>query len=174
MHVVTARPAADEYAPYYDRYISRVGEGDLRTILSDQLTTTLKFLESIPESRAGHRYAPDKWSIRQVMGHINDSERIFAYRALRIGRGDETPLAGFEQDDYIEPGRFDERTLRDLTEEFGHVRRASIALFAHFDEEALSRRGTASGYGVSVRALGYIIAGHELHHLAILRERYLG
>jgi len=168
-----ARPGTDEYAPYYGTYIGKVPEGDLRSMLSSQLTETLALIRSIPESRGGHRYAPDKWSIRQVLGHLADSERIFSYRALRIGRGDPTPLPGFEQDDYVPTGRFDDRTLRDLADELGAVRQATIHLFAHLDEAALERRGTASGKPVSVRALAYIIAGHELHHVGILKTRYL-
>jgi len=168
-----ARPGTDEYAPYYGTYIGKVPDGDLRSMLSSQLTETLALIRSIPESRGGHRYAPDKWSIRQVLGHLADSERIFSYRALRIGRGDSTPLPGFEQDDYVPTGRFDDRTLRDLADELGAVRQATIHLLAHLDEAALERRGTASGKTVSVRALAYIIAGHELHHVGILKTRYL-
>jgi hypothetical protein len=173
MSASTARPGANDYAPYYDRYISRVSEGDIVSTLTDQLPAYLELIRSIPESRGTHRYAPGKWSIKESLGHVNDTERIFAYRGLRIARGDATPLPGFEQNDYIAPGRFDERTLSDLAEEFAHIRRASIALFAPLDDEALDRRGTASGFPVTVRAMGYIIAGHALHHMAILRERYL-
>jgi uncharacterized damage-inducible protein DinB len=168
-----ARPGTDEYAPYYGTYIGKVPDGDLRSMLSSQLAETLALIQSIPESRGGHRYAPDKWSIKEVLGHLADSERIFSYRALRIARGDATPLPGFEQDDYIPAGGFDGRTLRDLADELAAVRQATIHLFAHLDQTALERRGTASGKPVSVRALAYIIAGHELHHLGILKTRYL-
>ena len=168
-----ARPGTDEYAPYYGTYIGKVPDGDLRAMLSSQLRETLALIRSIPESRGGHRYAPDKWSIKEVLGHLVDSERIFSYRALRIGRGDSTPLPGFEQDDYVPSGRFGERTLHDLADELGAVRQATIHLFAHLDEAALERRGTASGKSISVRALAYIIAGHELHHVGILKTRYL-
>jgi uncharacterized damage-inducible protein DinB len=168
-----ARPGTDEYAPYYGTYIGKVPDGDLRSMLSSQLAETLALIQSIPESRGGHRYAPDKWSIKEVLGHLADSERIFSYRALRIARGDATPLPGFEQDDYVPAGGFDGRTLRDLADELAAVRQATIHLFAHLDQTALERRGTASGKPVSVRALAYIIAGHELHHLGILKTRYL-
>ena len=168
-----ARPGTDEYAPYYGTYIGKVPDGDLRAMLSSQLAETLALIQSIPESRGGHRYAPDKWSIKEVLGHLVDSERIFSYRALRIGRGDSTPLPGFEQDDYVPSGRFGERTLHDLADELDAVRQATIHLFAHLDEAALERRGTASGKSISVRALAYIIAGHELHHVGILKTRYL-
>lgn len=167
------RPATDEYAPYYGTYIGKVPDGDVRALLSSQLVETLALIRSIPESRGGHRYAPDKWSIREVLGHIVDSERIFSYRALRIGRGDATPLPGFEQNDYVPMGGFDARTLSDLADELAAVRQATTLLFAHFDRAALERRGTASGNPVSVRALAYIITGHERHHVGILKTRYL-
>lgn len=168
-----ARPGTDEYAPYYGTYIGKVPDGDLRAMLASQLVETLALVRSIPESRGGHRYAPDKWSIKGVLGHLADSERIFSYRALRIGRGDTTPLPGFEQDDYVPMGNFDARTLRDLADELAAVRQATLHLFAHLDQAAFERRGTASGKPVSVRALAYIIAGHELHHVGILKTRYL-
>jgi uncharacterized damage-inducible protein DinB len=168
-----ARPGTDEYAPYYGTYIGKVPDGDLRSMLSAQLAETLALIRSIPEARGGHRYAPDKWSIKGVLGHLADSERIFSYRALRIARGDATPLPGFEQDDYVPAGGFDDRTLRDLAEELAAVRQATSHLFAHLDPAALERRGTASGKPISVRALAYIIAGHELHHVGILKTRYL-
>ncbi|HET7250561.1 MAG TPA: DinB family protein [Gemmatimonadales bacterium] len=168
-----ARPGTDEYAPYYGTYIGKVPDGDLRAMLASQLAETLALIRSIPESRGGHRYAPDKWSIKGVLGHLADSERIFSYRALRIGRGDTTPLPGFEQDDYVPMGNFDARTLRDLADELAAVRQATLHLFAHLDQAAFERRGTASGKPVSVRALAYIIAGHELHHVGILKTRYL-
>jgi hypothetical protein len=168
-----ARPGADEYAPYYGTYIGKVPDGDLRSMLSSQLAETLALIRSIPESRGGHRYAPDKWSVREVLGHLADSERIFSYRALRIARGDATPLPGFEQNDYVPAGAFDARTLRDLADELAAIRQATIHLFAHLDPAAFERRGTASGKPVSVRALAYIIAGHELHHVGILKTRYL-
>ena len=168
-----ARPGTDEYAPYYGTYIGKVPDGDVRALLSSQLAETLELIRSTPESRGGYRDAPDKWSIKEVLGHLTDSERIFSYRALRIGRGDSTPLPGFEQDDYVPSGGFDARTLRDLADELAAVRQATIHLFAHFDAMALERRGTASGNPVSVRALAYIIAGHERHHVGILKSRYL-
>ena len=143
---VIPRPAADEFAPYYGKYIARVPDGDLCRILADQLAETLALIRSIPEARGTHRYAPGKWSIKEVFGHVCDSERIFSYRALRIARGDATPLPGFEQDDYIPTGRFDQRTLADLSEELAAVRQATLQLFRHLDPTALARRGTASGH----------------------------
>lgn len=167
------RPGSDEYVPYYGTYIAKVPEGDVHALLASQLAETLALIRSIPESRGAHRYAPDKWSIKEVIGHILDAERIFSYRALRIGRGDKTPLPGFEQNDYVPQGHFDSRTFGDLAEELAAVRQATIQLFAHLDGAALERRGTASGHPISVRALAYIIAGHERHHVGILKTQYL-
>lgn len=168
-----ARPGKDEYAPYYERYTSLVPEGDVVETLERQLGETLALLRTVDEERAGSRYAPGKWSVKEVVGHVIDGERIFAYRALRFARGDQTALPGFEQDDYIETANFDARTLQDLAEEFEHVRRSTLKLFRGLPEEAWLRRGTASESEVSVRALAHIIAGHEAHHVNILRERYL-
>ena len=170
---VIARPAADEFTSYYGKYIARVPDGDLCRILADQLAETLALIRSIPEARGTHRYAPGKWSIKEVLGHVCDSERIFSYRALRIARGDATPLPGFEQDDYIPTGRFDRRTLADLSEELSAVRHATLELFRHLDATALARRGTASDHAITPRALAYVIAGHERHHVAGLKENYL-
>ena len=167
------RPAAEEYDPYYANYIARVPEGDLSAILERQLGDTLDLVRSIPEERGGHRYAPGKWSIKEALGHVIDSERVFAYRVLRFARADPTPLPGYEQGDYVPAGRFDARTLADLAEELAAVRRGTIHLLRHLDEAALSRRGNANGETISVRALAYIIAGHERHHVEILRTRYL-
>lgn len=168
------RPDKTEFAPYYGRYVDKVPDGPIVDVLASGMNETLTLLRSIPEARADHRYAPGKWSIKEVVGHVIDGERVFAYRALRFARRDETPLASFEQDDYVPAGNFGARTLADLADEFEAVRGATIHLFRHFDETQLSRRGTAADNPVSVRALGYITAGHEVHHREILRERYLG
>ncbi|HEY7686838.1 MAG TPA: DinB family protein [Gemmatimonadales bacterium] len=168
-----SRPDEDEYAPYYGRYISRVPDGDLCAILASQLADTLALIRSIPEQRGTHRYADGKWSIKEVIGHLIDTERIMSYRALRFARADQTPLPGYEQNDYVPPGGFDRRTLQDLSEEFAAVRQATLHLFRHLDPAALTRAGTASGNRVTVRALAYIIAGHERHHIEILKAEYL-
>jgi uncharacterized damage-inducible protein DinB len=165
------RPDPDEFAPYYDRYISLVG-GSVREALGQQLETFSQYIRSIPDEKANFAYAPGKWTVKEVIGHVIDTERIMAYRALRIARGDQTPLAGFEQDDYAARGHFSTRALADLAMEFETLRRANLALFDSFDQAMLLERGTASGHPVSVRALLYIIAGHALHHHAILKERY--
>jgi len=145
------RPDATEFHPYYGRYIEKVPDGPIVDVLTSGMEETLSLLRSIPEARADHRYADGKWSIKEVVGHVIDAERVFSYRA-----------------------NFGARTLRDLTDEYEAVRHATIELFRHFDESQLSLRGTAADNPVSVRALGYITAGHEIHHRAILRERYLG
>jgi hypothetical protein len=167
------RPAADEHAPYYGRYIGLVPEEDVLAVLAGQLDEVLPFLHGLAD-RADHRYAPGKWSIKEVVGHVTDTERVMAYRALRFARGDETPVPGFEQDDWMRHSPFGACRLADLVDEWGHVRRANIAFFRQLAPEAWSRRGTASGNPVTVRALAYILPGHVRHHLNVLRERYLG
>lgn len=167
------RPDETEYASYYGKYVSLVAGDDVLASLGDGLATTLALVRSVPEERANLRYAPGKWSIKELLGHMIDTERIFAYRALRFARGDTTPLPGFEQDDYIRHAAFDACSLDALAAEFESVRRATLFLFKHLDAEAWMRSGVASESAVSVRALAYIIAGHELHHAGILRDRYL-
>lgn len=167
------RPAPDEYAPFYAKYVDRIPEGDLLDLLQAQTEETMNLLASITEEQSLGRYALDKWSIRELLGHIIDAERIFSYRALRIARGDRTPLAGFDQNPYVETGAFDQRPWSDLIDEYLAVRQATMTLLRSFDEAAWERRGTASENEVSVRAVGYVIAGHDRHHIAILRERYL-
>jgi uncharacterized damage-inducible protein DinB len=167
------KPEETEYLPYYGRYVSLVQDGDILAALGAQAKETLGLLRSIPESQAGFRYAPGKWSIKELVGHIIDTERIFAYRALRFARNDRTPVPGYEQDDYIREASFDECALGDLAAEFASVRQSSLFLFKHLSEAAWRRRGTANDSEVSVRALAYIIAGHELHHREILRSKYL-
>ncbi|HKR00327.1 MAG TPA: DinB family protein [Pyrinomonadaceae bacterium] len=172
-NLLNTRPDPSEYVSYYGKYIALVPEGDILVSLSGQMKETLALLKEIPEERAGHRYAPDKWSIKEVIGHLIDTERVFAYRAMRFGRGDETPLPGFDQDEYIRNASFDSQQLSDLAAEFEHVRLANILLFRHLKDEAWGHRGAANDSPVSVRALAYIIAGHELHHREIIRSKYL-
>jgi uncharacterized damage-inducible protein DinB len=167
------RPDASEYLSYYGKYVALVPDGDLVQTLRTQLDETLALVRGLPEAQGGHRYAPGKWSIREVLGHLIDAERIFAYRALRIARGDTTPLPGFDENMYAETSDADARTLADLADELEHVRLANLALFRSLSDEALARRGTASDAPISARALAWILAGHELHHRALLRERYL-
>jgi len=167
------RPAPDEYAQFYANYISLVPDGDVLKSLRRQRKDTEKLLGGISESKAGHRYLPDKWSIKGVVGHVVDAERVFGYRALSIGRGDTTPLPGFDEKSWAQGANFDDRTLKDLVKEYGWVREATLALFHALPEGAWSRRGTANNWPVTVRALAWIIAGHERHHLKVLQERYL-
>lgn len=170
--LMIARPGPDEYAPYCDRYISLVPESDILATLDSQRRETLLLLCGREESDGDFRYAPGKWSVKEVLGHVCDTERVFAYRALRISRADSTPMEGFEQDDYVHNGPFAHRPLAELIEDYIAVRRATLTLLRNLDEVAWSRRGTANGNAVSVRALAYTIAGHELHHRRILQEKY--
>jgi hypothetical protein len=168
-----ARPEAGEYVAYYGKYVSQVPEGDVVETLERQVGETLALLGTLGEERAGRGYEPGKWSVKELVGHLSDAERVFAYRALRFARGDRTPLPGFDQDPYVLAGNFNARTLSDVAEEFAEVRRATLRLLRSLDEEAWARRGLASDNEITVRALAYIIAGHEAHHVRILRERYL-
>ena len=166
------RPEATEYANNYANYVAKVPGSDILSVLESQRLQMLQLFAGRSERDGSFRYAPGKWSVKEVLGHITDTERIFTYRALRIARADQTPLPGFEQDDFVKNGAFGERTLASLAEEFGLVRSASIALFRSFPEKALSRHGVASQKEVTVRALAFITAGHQIHHRMILEERY--
>ena len=167
------KPAKSEFLPYYERYIALVPDGDVISTLTTQMSETLALLGALPASVATYRYAPEKWSVNEVIGHLIDSERIFAARALRFARNDPAPLPGFEQDDYVRNSTFDAYPLSELASELEIVRQSTIFLFRHIDEQAWTRRGVANNAEVSVRALAYIIAGHELHHREVLRSRYL-
>lgn len=174
VHIIrTTRPETIEYAPYYGGYIARVHNGDVVEALSTQHDTTLALLRGLSESQSGSRYAEGKWSVREVVGHMMDAERVFSYRALRFARGDETALASFDENAYVANAKFDLRTLGSLCDEFEGVRRATVLLFSSFDSEEWLRRGVASNNVMSVRGLAWVTAGHELHHLEILRSRYL-
>lgn len=167
------RPEPSEYFEYYDRYVSRVPEGDIVKFLADQLDAVMAYLGGVDEEQAGFRYAPEKWSIKEVLGHITDVERVFAYRCLAFARGDQSEFPSFEQDDYVAGADFNSRTLGDLLDEFRLLRGSNIVLFRSFDDEEEMRTGTASGYQFTARAVPYIMAGHVDHHLIILQERYL-
>ena len=166
-------PEAHEYATFYGRYISLISDPHIVDVLSKQGEQTLEMLSSRSETDGNFRYAPGKWTLKEVLGHMNDAERIFAYRLLRIARGDQTPLAGFEQDDYIANGPFARCKLADLLQETSEIRKATLSLVRNLQPEAWMRRGTASGAEITVRALAYTLAGHEQHHQRILREKYL-
>jgi hypothetical protein len=167
------RPQPGEYAPDFDRYISLVLGNDVLGALDEQRRQMLLLLSGRTEADGEIRYAPEKWSLKEILGHINDGERIMSYRALRISRGDATPIEGYEQDDYVRNGPFGQCPLSDLIEDYIAVRRATVSLFRNLDEAAWGRRGVANKNEVTVRALAYIIAGHELHHRRIIEEKYL-
>jgi hypothetical protein len=172
MKAHSTRPSDSEYAEFYRKYVARVPDGDIVEILREQINVTCALIEKAGEGKAGFAYAPGKWTVREVIGHLADAERIFAYRALRFARGDETNLAGFDETAYVPPGRFESRSLASMLEEFRAVRAATIALYAGLPDEAWSRSGPANNNVVSVRALVWITAGHERHHRALLEERY--
>jgi uncharacterized damage-inducible protein DinB len=167
------RPEPDEYAPFYEKYIDLVPGVDLLANLTAQVQEWKTILAATTESQAEYRYEPGKWSIKEVIGHVSDTERIFTYRVLRIARGDQKPLSGFEQDDYVREGNFSTRKLADLLDELSAVRTSTLALLRSLSPEAWTRRGNANQKEVTVRALGFIIAGHERHHRVILEQRYL-
>ena len=168
-----ARPNQSEYLPDYEKYVSMVPDGPIITILSNQIVETLDLLARIPEPQAGFRYASDKWSIKGMIGHLIDGERVFAYRALCFARNDKTALPGFEQDDYVRNAEYDSWPLTEIASELKSVRDSTIFLFKHLNADAWTRTGVANDAQISVRALAYIIAGHELHHREVLRTRYL-
>lgn len=173
MSYAATKPAPTEHAPEFSQYVTLVAEGDIIQTLEQQIENSLSLLQSIPFDKVGFRYAPDKWSVNELLGHLIDSERIFSYRALHIARNDQTPLPGYEQNDYVREADFDGRNLADMAEEFATVRRATIQLLRPLKETEWLRHGKANDNEVSVRALAYIIAGHELHHMGVLRSRYL-
>jgi hypothetical protein len=168
------RPEASEYAPNYAGYIQQVPEGDLLQILSNQLGKLELVLQSVDDQQGLFRYAPGKWSIKEVIGHITDTERVMSYRLLRIARGDSTTsLPGFDENQFVEGAAFDRRTIQQLLFEMKAVRTATLALVEGLEDEVWTRRGLTNGKIVSARALAYIIAGHWVHHIQIIEERYL-
>jgi hypothetical protein len=165
-------PAADEYGPYYGRYISRVPRGDFLALLRSQADEVVSAFSGLTDAQANYAYAPGKWTVTEMLGHMADAERVFQYRALSIGRGDPAPLPGFEQDDWMATAGFGNRALADVLAEWRAVRAATIALAAGLPEEAVLRRGVASGLPVTVRALLHLAPGHTAYHLEVLRDRY--
>lgn len=166
------RPNEDEMAGYFERYVSQVPESDPVEVLKMLKTDTRDMMLSLSLDQWDHRYADGKWTIKEVWVHVMDTERIFAYRALRFGRADETPLPGFEQDDYILPSRANDRTIAGIIQEYEAVRNASITLFENLPAEALDRTGKAANNVISVRAFAFLIAGHERHHIKGLKDYY--
>lgn len=167
------RPQKEEYNPYYETYIGKVKGDDFVQNLKEQKYETLNMLTKLSEQEWNHKYAPEKWTIKEVMMHIIDTERIFAYRALRVGRNDMTPMPGFDQNDYIPYVDAENINSDSIINEYEAVRNSTIALFENMNEKAYTRVGEASGSPVSALALGYMIAGHEIHHVQLLHERYL-
>jgi DinB superfamily len=167
------RPERGEYAPFYETYVSKVQGSDILATLDDQRRQMLLLLSGRTESDGDIRYASGKWSVKEVLGHICDGERILSYRALCIARGDSTPLPGYDENGYVANAPFARHPLPDLIEDFIAVRRATLSLFRNFDDNAWMRRGKANNNEVTVRAIAYIIAGHELHHRLALQEKYL-
>jgi hypothetical protein len=169
----TGRPEENEFAPHYKGYISQVLEDDAVVALEAELNESLAFFRAIDEQASKRAYAEGKWTIRQVLGHIVDTERVMSYRAMRFARNDKTELPGFEQDDFIRGASFNDISMGDMLREFEYLRRANILMFRNLSPEAWERRGVASGREITVRALAYIVAGHEKHHRKVVRERYL-
>lgn len=168
----TGKPAETEYAPYYATYVSLVPEGDILATLESQIDDFRRFAGSVPPDREGFRYAPDKWSVRQVIGHLVDGERVFGYRAFCISRGEQAALPSFDEQVYVAQSPYDRVPLADLADELVGVRRANLTALRRLEAGAWTRTGTASGKTISVRALAYIMVGHCRHHLGILHERY--
>ena len=171
----TLRPETDEYAPALADYVSAIREEeDVLAVLGEQLDDILTRLRTVPASRGDFRYAPGKWTLKDVVGHLSDTERVFAYRALSIARRDLAALPAFDDQAWVAEVGAAQRTLLDMVEEWGQVRRATLALLRHLPSPAWSRVGSANSQPVSVRALAYVIAGHTRHHLEVVEARYLG
>jgi len=168
------RPNQNEYPRFYATYVNTVPDVEILSQMEQQSAEGLAFYQNIPSDQWDKGYAPGKWTLKELLVHMIDTERIFAYRAMRISRGDKTPLPGFEQDGYVVQSNANERNTADIIEEFNTLRQSTLCLFKSFSEEMIGRTGTASNGTISVRAQMYIIAGHELHHLNIIKERYLG
>jgi hypothetical protein len=166
------RPEPNDYASFYANYVALVEEDDPLSAIETQSSETQRLIASIEEPKALYRYAEGKWSVKEVFGHLTDSERVFGYRALCIARGDQSSLPGFDEQEYMRNANFDDWKIGDVAESYALTRRANIVLFRNLREEDWARRGTANNSPVTVRALAFIIAGHERHHLRVLRERY--
>ena len=167
------RPENSEYAPFYEGYVSSIHETDILSVLHEQPKELTGLIAGMPEHRGSFAYAPGKWTIKELLGHIIDGERVFGYRAHRISHGDQTPLPGFDQEIYVRNGRSGDRTFADMLDEFDALRNANLAMARHFSEADLDRTGVASDASVTVRALLFVMAGHVRHHQRILTERYL-
>jgi DinB superfamily len=169
---INERPSDNEYGSFYSGYVSLVPETDIESVLRRQMDEIERVAGSVSEERERYRYAPGKWSIREVFGHLGDGERVFGYRAFCISRGDQAPLPGFDEKAYIAISGYDERPLAELATDLLATRQSNLRVLASLDEIAWGRSGNANGSPVSVRALGFIMAGHMRHHLGVLAERY--
>jgi hypothetical protein len=168
----TSRPDAGEYAPFYAGYVARVPEADILAVLAAQKAEIAALARSVPQAKESYRYAKGKWSVRELLGHVIDGERVFGYRAFCFSRGEPAALPSFDENQYVAAARADAIPLRELADDFAVVRDSNLAFLRRLDAGAWTRTGTASGATVSVRALAWIMAGHPRHHLAVLRERY--
>lgn len=169
---MSQRPTQDEYAPYYERYVQLVPEGSIQEIMAKQLEETIGLLHGMTETSANYRYAADKWSIKEVVGHITDNERIMAYRLLWVARGLQTPLAGYDQDSLMKGACFHQWSVKEIIEDYAAVRRSTLTLLHGLSEEAWTRQGTVNNGAASARAIAYILAGHERHHVNVLHDKY--
>lgn len=166
------RPEENEHAPYFRGYVDLVPEEDVLAVLEGQAALLRKFAASVPRDRETFAYAPGKWTIRQVMGHLGDGERVFGFRAFCFGRGDQTPLPGFDENVYVDRSQYHEAPLAELAEDFAQIRELNLRTFRGFSESHWALSGVANGKSITVRALAFIMAGHVRHHLRVLRERY--
>lgn len=171
--MIITKPTVAEYEGHFGTYINKVLDNDLLQILNADMQAFTDFINSLPTSKHDYRYAEGKWTIKEIITHLTDAERIFAYRALRFARNDKTELPGFEENDYVPQSNAANRSIESLVAEYQAVRQATITLFESFTPDMCLLMGTASGMQISVRALGYIIAGHTLHHQQVIRQRYL-
>ena len=171
--MMLARPTPEEYPAAFEPYMAAVPEGDVLALLRAQMDDVAATYSGLGDAQAGFRYAPSKWSLKDLLQHLSDSERVFAYRALCIGRGDATPLPGFEENDYVQAAQADDRPLADLLSEWTAVRMGSLTLFRSLPDPAWANRGTANGRQITARCFPYCCVGHTAHHLAVIRERYL-
>lgn len=167
------RPLIEEYPEYTRSFINLVPEGEITDILASQSDDTYTLLSNLTEAEANYRYAEGKWSLSEVVGHLTDTERIMGYRLLRISRGDQTLLPGYSENDYVKEASFHLRSLTELLEDYKLVRRSTISLMKGIPQHAWGRKGSANGYEITARALPFMIAGHELHHMKIIKEKYL-
>ena len=167
------RPTEKEYAPYYQKYISLIPNGDILQLMEKQNEQFCEFLAQFDEERANYRYAKGKWSIKEVIGHLIDVELVFMYRAWRFSRNDKASLHGFEQDEFIANSDFSKMTLSELVEQFYHMRKAAIPMFSSFSDEMWRRKGTANDSTFTVRAIAYIMVGHVIHHMRIIHQKYM-